>query len=62
MPEGFANVDDSEIEITPGMIKAGASVLCGFNTYFTDEAYWAQETYRAMARAALNEGRCSVIE
>lgn len=37
-----------EIEITPEMIEAGASVLCGFNTYYSGEEHWAEEVYRAM--------------
>lgn len=38
-----------EIEITPEMLDAGASVLCGFETETADERYWAEEVYRAMA-------------
>lgn len=43
----------SEIEVTPEMIEAGASVLCGFETYSTGEASWAEEVSRAMVTAAL---------
>ncbi len=53
--------DYDDAEITPVMIRAGASVLCGFETYSTDEAYWAKETYRAMARAALHERRDCIV-
>ena len=38
-----------EIEITPEMIDAGAAVLAGFETYFSDEEMWAERVYRAMA-------------
>jgi hypothetical protein len=37
-----------EIEVTPEMVEAGASVLCGFHTFFADEASWAEDVYRAM--------------
>ena len=43
-----------EIEITPAMTEAGAAVLCGFETYFSTEEYWADAVYRAMRRAALS--------
>ena len=50
-----------EIEVTPEMIEAGASVLCGFNTYFTGEAFWAEKVYRVMAEVALRKGRGGVV-
>ncbi len=53
--------DYDDVKITPEMIEAGASVLCSFDTHFTDEACWAKETYRAMVRAALKEGRGCVV-
>jgi hypothetical protein len=31
------------------MIAAGASVLCGFDTFFEDEKSWAVRVYRAMS-------------
>ena len=43
------------------MIEAGASVLCGFNTYFTGEETWAEDVYRAMYNVALREGAGSVV-
>ena len=43
------NVDVSEIEITPEMIKAGASVLYRMELAFAREELWAEEVYRAMA-------------
>jgi len=60
-----ASTDDSveagapgdEIAITPAMIKAGAAVLCSFETFTADEAYWAQEVYSAMRRVALSSRR-----
>ena len=54
--------DSEEIEITPAMIEAGASVLCGFNTYFSDEAHWAKKVYNAMVKVALHEGRGFVLD
>ena len=54
-------LESEEIKITPEMIEAGASVLCGFNTYFTGEAYWAEEVFRAMTRVALLERRGCVV-
>ena len=43
---------EPEIEITPEMARAGASVLCDMTTYFgADEEYWAREVYIAMSRA-----------
>ena len=39
------------IEVTPAMIEAGASVLAGFDTYFTSEEIWAERVYRAMRAA-----------
>ncbi len=43
---------DEEIEITPEMIEAGASVLCGFETLTASESYWAEMVYRAMHSVA----------
>ena len=36
------------VEITPAMIEAGASVLCGMTLAYAGEGYWAKEIYRAM--------------
>lgn len=47
-----------EIEITPEMIAAGASVLYGMELAFATEEFWAAEVYRAMA--ALAASRSSV--
>jgi hypothetical protein len=41
-------MDNEEPEITPEMIEAGASVLCGFETLTASEGYWAELVYRAM--------------
>ena len=57
-----ARPDGEEIELTPEMIEAGASVLCGFSTYFSDEAHWAKEVYKAMVKAALHEGWGFVVD
>jgi len=38
-----------DIEITPEMIEAGASILCHFQTETAGEDYWAEEVYKAMA-------------
>jgi hypothetical protein len=43
---------EDKIEITPGMIEAGAATLCGFETLTADESYLAETVYRAMRRAA----------
>ena len=40
---------DREIEITPEMIEAGASVLYRMELAFAGEEFWAEEIYRAMA-------------
>jgi hypothetical protein len=42
-----------EIEITEEMEAAGARVLCSFETFTADEAYWAREVYRAMRIASV---------
>ncbi len=46
----------AEIEVTPEMIEAGASVLYGMETAFAGEEFWAEEVYRAMA--SLLPGAC----
>ena len=43
---------ETEIEITPEMVKAGASVLYGMELDFAREEFWAKEVYRAMASVA----------
>ena len=43
-----------EMEVTPEMLRAGASVLCGFDITTADEAYWAKRVYLAMTRARLS--------
>jgi len=50
---------ESEIEITPEMIEAGALVLAGFDTYFCSEEIWAERVYLAMRRAAALPARAS---
>ncbi len=47
--EDIVNVDVAEIEVTPEMIKRGASVLYRMTTHIADEEYWAEEIYTAMA-------------
>lgn len=49
MSERQASADD--IEITPAMIEAGASVLYRMEPLFASEEFWAKEVYRAMASA-----------
>ena len=44
-------VQSEGIEITPEMIEAGASVLYGFETIFSDEELWARKVFESMARA-----------
>jgi hypothetical protein len=56
-PDRQAGAEGTEDEITPEMIRAGASVLYGFETQTADEAYWAVEVYRAMRRAARSTGK-----
>ena len=51
MPDRPASETD-EIEITPEMIEAGASVLYRMETAFAWEPFWAEEVYRAMASLA----------
>lgn len=41
-----------EIEITPEMVEAGASVLYRMEPAFHGEEFWAKEIYRAMASLA----------
>ncbi len=41
--------DRQEIEVTPEMIEAGASVLYGMELAFAGEEFWAKEVYKAMA-------------
>jgi len=41
-----------DIEITEEMEAAGARVLCSFETFTADEAFWAREVYRAMVIAS----------
>lgn len=49
MPESIANVDVSEIEITPEMIEAGAEALRGFDGgYMEPHEDAAERIYRAM--------------
>ncbi len=52
-PQGEAGAP--EIEVTPEMVEAGASVLAGFDTTLAPctEGIWAERVYRAMRRAAL---------
>ncbi len=38
-----------DVEITPEMIEAGASVLYRMETAFAGEEFWAKEVYKAMA-------------
>jgi hypothetical protein len=40
--------DDAEIEITPEMIEAGASVLYRMELAFANEEFYAERIYRAM--------------
>ena len=42
------------IEVTPDMIKAGASVLYGFDTLTRSEASWAEDVFLAMLKAQTN--------
>ena len=49
--EDIANVDESEIEISPAMIDAGAAVLCHMTLRFANEEFYAAEVYRAMCAA-----------
>ena len=46
--EKMCKPNESEIEITPEMIEAGASILYGMELAFAREEYWAEEVYRAM--------------
>ena len=44
--------DCDDVEITPEMIEAGASILYRMETAFAGEEFWAEEVYRAMASLA----------
>jgi len=44
--------DRPVLEITPEMVRAGASVLYRMETPFAPEEYWAKEVYSAMHAAA----------
>ena len=46
---------EAEIEITPAMLAAGVSVLCGYETETAGEEYWAARVYRAMVLASSSE-------
>lgn len=52
MPESIANVDVSEIEITPEMIEAGVNTLFDFGSQedfeATDQALIVREVFCAM--------------
>ena len=48
--------DCDDVEITPEMIEAGASVLYRMELAFAGEEFWAEEVYRAMA--SLLPGAC----
>ena len=49
-----------EIEVTPEMITAGASVLYRMELDFAREEFWAEEIYRAMASLSLPSRALSV--
>ena len=49
MSKDIENVELPEIEVTPEMIEAGASVLFRMETAFAREEFWAEEVFRAMA-------------
>jgi hypothetical protein len=40
--------EEDEIEVTPEMIEAGASVLYGMETSIVNEHGWAERVYTAM--------------
>jgi hypothetical protein len=40
----------AEIEVTPEMVRAGASVLYGMELTFAGEEFWAKRVYLAMSR------------
>jgi hypothetical protein len=44
---------ETEIEVTPAMLRAGVRVLYGYETETAGEGYWAERIYRAMASASL---------
>ena len=54
-------LEKEEIEITPEMIEAGASVLYGMELAFATEEVWAERVYIAMVRAneqSVSSGVC----
>ena len=57
MPEGIADVDDCEIEITPAMIEAGAEELRGYDSLEDYPKDWVASIYLVM-ESARKEGPC----
>lgn len=55
LSQSLASGDESgaPVEISPEMIAAGVRVLCGYETFTADEAYWAREVYLAMRTASV---------
>lgn len=53
--------DRPEIEVTPEMIEAGASVLYRMETAFAGEEFWAEEVYRAMVSLASTSSRVPIF-
>jgi hypothetical protein len=45
-------VDNQELQITPEMIEAGASIIRGYDSRFEDEETVAAEVFDAMLRVA----------
>lgn len=43
--------NSEQIFLTPEMIKAGASILCGMELIFANEEFYAQQVFRAMVAA-----------
>ena len=52
MSEGIANVDVSEIEITPEMIEAGTEAFCGYDSRFEGPEDVVAEIFQAMVVAS----------
>ena len=52
MPEGIANADESEIEVTPAMIAAGRCELVDLDVERWNGAEVAEKVFRAMFEAS----------
>lgn len=57
MSDDIANVELSEIEVTPAMIEAGERALCGVSLIEDDWGSIVFDVYTAMSAARLLRGK-----